>query len=370
MRYAISYWATRALISGSPRSSACDPLQFGQLVEHLAPAGGRPAGGFFQVEHRVAAAAELHALVDAREEPVAPQPAVERLVDPVLGDQHDERRQVLVGGPEPVAEPRPHRRPAGELVPGLEERDGRVVVDVLRVHRPHKAQVVGHPGRVRQQLAHPRAGLAVPGELERRPGQRQGGLVAGHAGEPLAHADGGGEVLAVHLVQQRLVVEQVQLRRPAGHEQVDDPLGPRRQVRPAEDACGGEGTKRAQRLRRWHGRGSSPGGRRRPVHQPRERDPAEPEAEPAEEVAAVHRVVDVVVEHRSPLGRGAEEIEPQRHRGCVNGAAGIGRSDRSQSTRSYSIPQFGDAGPAADRPPLIPCGLRSPLPCTQGRGLG
>ena len=38
---------------------------------------------------------------------------------------------------------------------------------------------------VRQQLADPRAALAVLRELEDRPGERQRRLVAGHAGEPL-----------------------------------------------------------------------------------------------------------------------------------------------------------------------------------------
>ena len=73
-------------------------------------------------------------------------------------------------------------------------------------------------------------------ELERRAGEGRRRLVARHAGEPLAHADAGREVLAVHLDEQRLVVEQVELRRPAGHEQIDDALRLRRVMEFGEDA--------------------------------------------------------------------------------------------------------------------------------------
>ncbi len=57
-----------------------------------------------------------------------------------------------------------------------------------------------------------------------------------HAGEPLAAADVVGQLLAVLLVQQRLVVEQVLLRRPAALEEVDDALGARGVVELVEDA--------------------------------------------------------------------------------------------------------------------------------------
>ena len=87
--------------------------------------------------------------------------------------------------------------------------------------------------RVRQQLADPRAALAVLRELEDRAGERNRRLVGRHAGQPLAAADRVGQLLAVLLVEQRLVVEQVLLRRPAALEQIDDPLRLRREVRPA-----------------------------------------------------------------------------------------------------------------------------------------
>ena len=80
------------------------------------------------------------------------------------------------------------------------------------------------PGGVRQQLAEPRPALAVLRELEAEPASGSDAWLARHAGEPLAAADAVRQRLAVLLVQQRLVVEQVLLRRPAALEQVDDPL--------------------------------------------------------------------------------------------------------------------------------------------------
>ena len=73
-------------------------------------------------------------------------------------------------------------------------------------------------------------------EFEERTGQRQRGLIRGHAGETLPHAYAGGQVLAVHLIEQRLVIEEIVLRRAAAHEQINNPLGLGREVRPVEDS--------------------------------------------------------------------------------------------------------------------------------------
>ena len=103
---------------------------------------------------------------------------------------HDERRQVLGLAAQAVAEPRPEARPAGLLDAGLDERDGRVVVDRLGVHRPDEAHVVGDLAGVRQQFAEPRARPCRAGaNLNFGGDDREALLPAGHAGEPLAHAD-------------------------------------------------------------------------------------------------------------------------------------------------------------------------------------
>ena len=56
------------------------------------------------------------------------------------------------------------------------------------------------------------------------------------AGEALGSAHGVGELFAVALVEQRLVIKQVQVRRATRHEEVDDSLRFRGEVRAAEDA--------------------------------------------------------------------------------------------------------------------------------------
>ena len=70
-----------------------------------------------------------------------------------------------------------------------------------------------------------------------RAGQRNRRLLGRHAGEPLAAADVVGQLLAVLLVEQRLVVEQVLLGGAAGLEQVDDALDARRKLQAGERAA-------------------------------------------------------------------------------------------------------------------------------------
>ena len=60
------------------------------------------------------------------------------------------------------------------------------------------------------------------GELELRSGERQDGLVPGHACEALTTADFLGQGVAIAFVEQRFVIEEILLRRTAGHEQIDD----------------------------------------------------------------------------------------------------------------------------------------------------
>ncbi len=170
----------------------------------------------------------------------------QRLAAFVLGDHDDERRQVFVLGPQSVAQPGAHAGPAGKLRAGLHVRDGRAMVDGLGVHALDEAQVVGNLGRVRQQIAQPGAALAVLLKLERRTDQRQARLVARHAGQTLLAANFGRQLGTVLFVQQRLVIEQVDLRRPAGLKQKNDPLGFRREVRPLRR---GGGRLRLQQLR-------------------------------------------------------------------------------------------------------------------------
>ena len=107
----------------------------------------------------------MHALILRRQEAVAPQAREQRLVGvdgARLRNQHDERRQILVLAAQAVADPGAHAGPAGLLAAGLDERDGRIVIDGVGVASVLMMRdVVDDPGRVRQQFAEPRAGLAV-----------------------------------------------------------------------------------------------------------------------------------------------------------------------------------------------------------------
>ena len=85
--------------------------------------------------------------------------------------------------------------------------------------------------QVRQQLGQLGARLAVLLEREGRAEQPRRAL---DEREPLPlRNELRGNLLAVVLLQRRLVVEQIELRRRAGHEQIDDVLGLRREVRRA-----------------------------------------------------------------------------------------------------------------------------------------
>ena len=79
-------------------------------------------------------------------------------------------------------------------------------------------------GQMRQQLGELGAALAVLGELELRPEQLR---VRIDERGPIAFEQLGGRQRAIELGELRLVVEQLQMARRAGHEQEDDVLRPR-----------------------------------------------------------------------------------------------------------------------------------------------
>jgi len=99
-----------------------------------------------------------------------------------------------------------------------------------------EAQLVGHGLQVREEVADPQAVLAA--DLAILEGWRAGiaALAAGHAREALGALDGGREVLARHLLEHRLVVEQVDVRQAAGLEETEHALGLGGEVRQAGQA--------------------------------------------------------------------------------------------------------------------------------------
>ena len=103
------------------------------------------------------------------------------------------------------------------------------MVDGVGVEGVNQAQVVSDGGEVRQQLVQPDPALALAGELEHRGGDELL-AAAGHRGHPLSLAHRLGQFFLEELVQVRLVIEEVELARGAGHEEEDDALRPRRVV--------------------------------------------------------------------------------------------------------------------------------------------
>ncbi len=104
-------------------------------------------------------------------------------------NHHDEGREVFGFAADAVGDPGAHAGPAAEAEAGLRHGDGGIVIDLFGVHRLDEGELVGNFGGVREQLANPRAGVAVLREFEFRWDHRERRLRGGHAGESLAAAD-------------------------------------------------------------------------------------------------------------------------------------------------------------------------------------
>ena len=225
-------------------------VQLCQMIQVPPPRFAAESRRVREIQHRIANRSELHALVLAGQKSAAPQPIVKRLIagpSGALRHHHHKGRKIVVLASEPVRNPRPDARPPGQLRSGLEERDAGIVIDGFGVHRLDEAQVVDDLCRVRQQLADPRTGLSVLRELEHRRRHRKGRLRRGHAGQTLPHPDRGRQLRAAQIVQPRLVVEHVHLRRPARLKQIDHALGRGREMRQVRaDACAAPASARAQ----------------------------------------------------------------------------------------------------------------------------
>ena len=91
----------RVAISGSPMASRRSVLRSLTASSELAPdVGGRRRRGFETIEDRVAAGAELHALIDVGRKPL-PQQDVPPSGLFAAGEQHDEAGQVGDSLPRP-----------------------------------------------------------------------------------------------------------------------------------------------------------------------------------------------------------------------------------------------------------------------------
>src|SRR6266850_2134376 len=76
--------------------------------------------------------------------------------------ENDKAREILILTAQAVGNPGAHRRTRCRDVAGVKKAARGRVRRIERVHRSPDAQVVGHGGQLRQQLADLQAGLALP----------------------------------------------------------------------------------------------------------------------------------------------------------------------------------------------------------------
>ena len=198
------------------------------------PAADRTAHArrVFQVEDRLAGGTELHALMHGRQEAAGPIAGLDVLVLPLPREQHHVGREIVIRAAKPIGQPRAHRRPPGQRMPGLHESHPGIMVDRIRPHGTDERELIHHLAHVWQQIAHFDAGFAA---LRKPPMRAQDdqrrALQLSHAlalGQAVWHG------IAPEFVQLRLRVEGLELRRPAAHEQENDPLGTRRMVKASQ----------------------------------------------------------------------------------------------------------------------------------------
>src|SRR5262245_31562503 len=99
------------------------------------------------------------------------------------------------------------------------------------MHGLDKTQIVHNLRGIRQQLTKPCAGLSMLRELEDRFRHRKARLSRGHCRQPLAVPDRVGQVSAMSHDEPWFVIEQIELRRSAALEHINDALGLRGKMR-------------------------------------------------------------------------------------------------------------------------------------------
>ena len=204
-------------------------IEFLHRVDELAARRLAQAGRVRHVEHRIALTAEEHPLMVAGEETIAPITGLQGLTAPAAGE-HNERGQVVILAAKPVTEPGADGRPPGLLMAGAQEGDRRIVIDRFRKHRADDRDFIHDAADVREQLSQLNAAFSIVFEWIGRADTQKRLLAGSHARDTLAHAHARREFFAGHLAKLWLRIEQVEVRRRAGLEEVDDASGLRREV--------------------------------------------------------------------------------------------------------------------------------------------
>src|SRR5690606_14625129 len=97
-------------------------VQLRQIVEHPAAGGRAEPGRIREIEHAVAAAAELYTLMLGRQKPASPEPIIKRLAT-FAGCHGDKGRQIVGLTAQTVGKPGPQAGPSGKLTARLQEGD-------------------------------------------------------------------------------------------------------------------------------------------------------------------------------------------------------------------------------------------------------
>ena len=190
-----------------------------------------------EIQNGIALRAELHALILRRQKAAAPLPRRNGLRRAAFaGGYHDDKaRQILRLAAEPVGDPCAHARTARDLSACVHEHVRRVVVDRVRRHRAHEAEVVRHAAEMRQQLGKLHLALAVFCEAKHRSLAHQ--FLPLELRELLSLRERLRHRLPVHLRELWLVIKQLQLRRPARHREPDHAFRLLRQRQLAQHAA-------------------------------------------------------------------------------------------------------------------------------------
>src|SRR5216683_973610 len=169
-------------------------------------------------------------LIDWREKAGAPKRRPDCRGD--LRAENDEAGEILVVRAEAVCQPGPHGGASGYVRSSVHHDERGLVVRNLGEDRPHDADVVDALANVGKELADFNSALSVAFEFERRLHER--------AGLALVSEVSSRHRLTVVLREHRLRIEAVDMRQAAVHEEEDDVLGLRLEVRVLDHpgACG------------------------------------------------------------------------------------------------------------------------------------
>ena len=166
-------------------------------------------------------------VADGRAAVVRGQECAAPVVQAAVGERGangDEGRQVFVFRAKPVADPRAHARSHEVVRAGVQLEQRAAVGGVGAVRAVDETDVIDMPCDIGKQLADLVPALAIRLELPRR-GKEVAGLGKGDL------RLGKRQRFAVIALQQRLVLKSVHVRRTAFHEQENDALGPRPEMR-------------------------------------------------------------------------------------------------------------------------------------------